>query len=242
MTRTMTSRSPNPEDTALPPWITPPPSVDELMTSDGEPMETQRHVLNASLLVEVLRLHYGDRDDVFVGSNMFVYFSPHQLKTHDYRGPDVFAVIGGIAEGHRTRKAWVAWEEHSRLPDLVIELTSPTTERVDRTIKKDIYEGVVRAGDYFMYSPFTFELEGYRLVEGVYERIEPNEHGHLASHETGLALGVDRTTTYSCAEGPWLRLYTPDGELVPTVGEQERARADALAAELAALRSQLADE
>ncbi len=55
------------------PW---PPGQDELPSSDGIPMETHRHVLQSTLLMEPPRLHWVQWSDVFVGGNMFAYVSP----------------------------------------------------------------------------------------------------------------------------------------------------------------------
>jgi hypothetical protein len=85
------------------------------------------------------------------------------------------------------------------------------------------------------------ELRGFRLAGVEYEEIAPDEHGRLWSKVLGHYLGVH--------EG-WLRLYDPDGNLVPTDGEareaaeqlvqQERAAREAAEAEVAWLREELA--
>src|SRR5438132_692923 len=61
-------------ETIWPPFPTPPSSA-ELPSEDGVPMETQMHRLVMTLLIEVLELLWRDRDDVYVGGNMFFYFS-----------------------------------------------------------------------------------------------------------------------------------------------------------------------
>src|SRR5438128_1454051 len=94
--------------TLLPPGVEMPPTEDELPYDDGMPMDTQRHVLQMLLLIEALGNYWAGRDDVFVGGNMFVYFSPDQVSTHDFRGPDVF-VVQGVPK--RERKSWVVWQE-----------------------------------------------------------------------------------------------------------------------------------
>ena len=62
---------------------------------------------------------------------MFVYFRPRQEFTHDFRGPDFFAVQG-VAK--RERKSWVVWEE-GKGPDVVIELLSDSTAEKDKNEK-----------------------------------------------------------------------------------------------------------
>src|ERR1041385_6954597 len=92
----------------LPPPPAPWPGEDELPYSDGIPLETQRHVLGAQILTLPLNRAWGERQDFFVGNNMFVYFSPDQVLTRDFRGPDAFVAVG---VSRRERKSWVTWQE-----------------------------------------------------------------------------------------------------------------------------------
>jgi hypothetical protein len=87
------------------------PGADELQTSDGEPMESERHRRQMLLLIESLEHAFGDRDDFYVGGDMFLYFSEAQTRKNDFRGPDVFVVLD---TERRERKAWVVWEEDGK--------------------------------------------------------------------------------------------------------------------------------
>ena len=223
-----------------PSHVPPPPRGDELPTDDGVPLETWRHRLAMNLLIDTLDDYWADRDDVCVAGNMFLYYSAHQKKHNDFRGPDVFVVTDTV---RKERKSWVVWEEDGRLPDVVIELLSESTAAVDRGAKKRIYESVMRVPDYFLYDPFSYELEGYRLGPRGYEQLEANAAGRLPSAAVGLEIGVWRGV-YANVEADWLRWYTTDGELLPTqaertrIAEQERdataERAQELEAKLAA--------
>jgi Uma2 family endonuclease len=64
------------------------PNQDQLPCDDGEPMETQRHTLQMDLLIEGLDTWLEQREDGYVGGNMFIYFSQAQLKNQDFKGPD----------------------------------------------------------------------------------------------------------------------------------------------------------
>jgi hypothetical protein len=46
------------------------PTEDELPYDDGMPMETQRHALQLQLLIDPLRLHWTEQQDVYVGGHM----------------------------------------------------------------------------------------------------------------------------------------------------------------------------
>lgn len=221
-------------DTTLPlsePEIVAPPTEEELPCDDGIPMETQRHKLQMDLLVDPLS-DWLSSENAFVGGNMFVYFSPQQVKTHDYRGPDVFVVLD---VPRRERKSWVVWEEE-KAPDIVIELLSASTAQFDRQEKKTIYQNRLRVPEYFWFDPFNPEdLAGFSLRDGVYEPIQPEEQGRLISRQLNLAL-VRWTGTFKGVETIWLRWATLEGELLPTGDEraeiaqqeaqQERQRAE----------------
>jgi regulator of protease activity HflC (stomatin/prohibitin superfamily) len=97
---------------------------------------------------------------------------------------------------------------------LIIELLSSTTAKIDRSIKKALYQDRFRTPEYFWFSPETLEFEGYRLVGQYYEAIAPNEVGWRWSEVLGLFLGV---------QGESLRYFDPSGEVVPTPEEEAMA-------------------
>jgi Uma2 family endonuclease len=101
------------------------PNQEQLPCDDGEPMETQRHKMQMDLLIEVLYPWLEQRDNGYVGGNMFVYYSSQQLKNQDFRGPDFFAVLD-VPKGER--KSWVVWDE-GKAPDVIIELLSERQSR-----------------------------------------------------------------------------------------------------------------
>jgi Uma2 family endonuclease len=203
------------------------PGQDELPSDDGEPTETGFHGAQAALLKDTLIEAWADRHDFFVGGNMFVYFSERQIRSNDFRGPDVFVVLDADPKG---RKSWVAWEEGGRLPHVVIELTSESTEKVDRGEKMRIYSRIWRAPCYYLFDPETEKLEGYRLDADHrdYVPLAPDERGDLAVHPLGLKLGL-RPTSYRHFEQPFVRWLDQAGNPLPTAQETvavERARAE----------------
>jgi Uma2 family endonuclease len=206
----------------------------ELIYSDGEPLDSNWHRIQMTFLIDVIRQAMAERGraDFFAGGDMFVYYSFAQARdiasekprmTH-FRGPDVFFVAG--VPGQLDRKAWVVWEEDGRYPNLIVELLSPSTARVDRTAKKELYASVFRTPEYFLYDPETEELEGFRLYEGAYQRLKPDARGWLWSRELDLWLGRWQGERAGF-DTTWLRLYDRDGRLVPTPEEAERLRAEA---------------
>ncbi|WP_449416671.1 Uma2 family endonuclease [Phormidium nigroviride] len=195
-----------------------------LITDDGEPMESNNHRISMNLLIQSLKYHWRDRSDFFVGGNMFVYYSANQVKNQDFKGPDFFVVLD--VDGTINRDAWIAWEEDSRLPDVVVELMSPSTAEVDLTTKKNIYERKLKTQDYFVYEPNTAtSLRGWTLINRRYQSLSPNEQGRLYCESLGLWLGVWEGKVENC-QGNWLRFFDREGNLVLMGDEAETQRAE----------------
>ena len=206
----------------------------DLVYDDGEPLESGWHVFQFHLLLDLIprAMTEQGRKDTYTGGNMFVYYSVDQARKvatgrSYFRGPDTFWV-DGVAPTP-IRKAWVAWEEGGHLPDVIVELLSPSTAKIDRVDKKDLYARVFRTSEYFLYDPETRELEGLRLRGAAYQPMIPNGEGRFWSQQLGVLLGPWHGT-YDGHEDDWVRLFRPDGTLVPTAEEQteaERQRAEA---------------
>jgi Uma2 family endonuclease len=201
----------------------------DLVYSDGVPLDSNWERIQMNLLIDVIRQAMAERGrtDFFTGGNMFVYHSIEQARDVSrgrpyLRGPDVFFVEG--VEDH-DRKSWVSWEEGGRLPDVIVELLSPSTATIDRTTKKDVYARIFRTPEYFLYEPRTEELEGFRLAGDRYLPLLPDAEGRIWSEKLGLKLGLWRGLRTG-VETTWVRLFD-DGRLVPTKDEAAEAIAEA---------------
>lgn len=120
----------------------------------------------------------------------------------------------------RPRKSWVVWGEDGKYPNVIIEILSDSTAKVDRTDKKSLYQNTFRTPEYFWFHPETLEFQGFLMMGGQYQPIPPNAEGYLWSEQLGLYLGVYESK---------LRYFTPDGVLVPSPQEsalEERRRAN----------------
>jgi Uma2 family endonuclease len=224
----------------------------DLVYDDGEPLETYWHVQQIHLLLHLIRraMAEQERTDFFAGGDLFVYYSVEQarqvaleeeehLEKRAFRGPDVFWV-GGV-DPLRERQIWIAWEEDGRLPDVIVELLSPSTAKNDRTVKKDLYARVFGTAEYYLYDPQSRKLEGYRLSRRrIYRPLIPEAQGRLWSEQLGVSFGLWHGA-WEGWETDWIRLFRSDGSLVPTEAEAERQRAEAAEAELARLRALLAE-
>ncbi|MCU0568350.1 MAG: Uma2 family endonuclease [Oculatellaceae cyanobacterium Prado106] len=221
-------------------WEHPTPPTD-LIFDDGEPLESNRHRIAMNVLIDSALAALAARLDSFVGGNMFVYYSQNQAMNRDFRGPDFFVALE--VDGSRERKGWVTWQEGGRYPDVIIELLSPSTEIIDRTVKKDLYERVFRTADYFIFDPFNAnEFEGWHLVNQRYQPLQPNSQGQLWCETLQVWLGTwegriqREPPTGTCS---WLRFYDANHQLILLPEEQERFRADQAEAQLIQERDRL---
>ncbi|MCS7301739.1 MAG: Uma2 family endonuclease [Fimbriimonadales bacterium] len=219
-----------------------------LPEEDGEPLETDYHRVQIALLDEVVRQLLGDTNDYFCGGNMFVYYSYEQAREvigyvrrrkprqPRYKGPDFFLVKD--VDGSKERRYWAVWYEDGRYPDLIVELTSPSTAKKDKEENVQFYAQVFRTPEYFWYDPFSDELRGYRLANGVYAPIEPNERGWLWSRVLEAYVGV-WDGVWQGRNRRWIRLYDANGDLVPTQAERERSLRLQAEAEVERLKAKL---
>jgi Uma2 family endonuclease len=195
----------------------------DLVETDGEPLDTPWHRDEINLLIEQVRQALKRRRrSYFVGGNMFIYFNVEQARKRDFKGPDFFFVDG--AED-KERRYYVVWEEGGRYPDVIIELLSPKTRRVDLTTKKDVYERVFRTPEYFCYDPETRRLRGWRLTGPVYEPLAPDRSGRLHSRMLGMWLG-EWNGEYQGVRRTWVRFFDASGTVVPLFAEAEALHAE----------------
>ncbi|BAY76974.1 hypothetical protein NIES25_34320 [Nostoc linckia NIES-25] len=176
--------------------------------SDEPPLETELHLRQIILLLTCLEWLWRDRNDFYAAGNLTIYYSPRQLKSEYFRGPDFFVVLG---TQRKTRKSWAVWEEDGKYPNFILEILSDSTAKTDRGLKKEIYQDTFRTPDYFWFDPYTLEFAGFHLVDGEYQPLQLNEQGHLWSQQLGLYLGIHQGL---------LRFFTPDRQLVQTPEER----------------------
>jgi Uma2 family endonuclease len=170
-------------------------------------METYAHLQQMILLIKCLEWLWRERNDFFAAGNLTIYYSPRQRKSEYFRGPDFFVVLGVEP---KPRNSWVVWQEEGKYPHVIVEILSPSTADTDRGLKKQIYQDTFRTPDYFWFDPETLEFQGFHLVEGQYQELQPNKRGWLWSQQLGLYLGIHQSQ---------LRFFTASGKLVSTPEE-----------------------
>jgi Uma2 family endonuclease len=201
--------------------------------ADGRPMgDTDFHSDALIWLREGLQDHFADDPTWYVATNIILYWDYDNPKNR--RDPDVL-VARGVAGNHR-RRSFRVWEE-GVLPCTLFEIASKKTWRQDVGEKIGLY-AAVGIPEYFLFDPegkyLDPILQGFRRQKGAYVPMKPAKDGSLTSRQLGLRL---------VPEGVLLRLIdlrTGQPVLTRTErAEQERQRAEELAAEVARLKAEL---
>ena len=214
-------------DSPVVPAAAPPAAID-YPSSDGKPLAENDLQARAILYAfGALRLRYSDRrSDVYVSADLLVYYEEGNPRVSV--APDVFVVFG--VEDH-ARMNYKVWEE-GKGPDFVLEVASKNTWKEDMEKKPGIYASLgVR--EYFVFDPrseyLSPQLQGYRLVDGGYERLTAVESIDRTLTMRSEVLGLELR-----AKGEEMRFHDPvAGETLLSHDEEHAAR---YAAELRAGR------
>ena len=212
-----------------PPW----PWIEvEYPSEDGEPMATNDWQWDAIYDAgKPLKIHFATLGDVYVGSDLLVYYDRGNPNTAV--APDVFVAFG-VPKRHR--KSYRLWQER-RVPDFVLKVASESTVEDDVTKKKDLYEELA-VREYWMYDPeghlLDPRLQGYGLIEREYHELPARE-----LTDDWLAVRSEVLQLELRLEEGRLRLWNPaEQRYLQTLEESERANKVA-AARIAELEAAL---
>ena len=229
----------------IPPAAKQPPVPDvgedlsiEYPSGDGEPMaDNDWQWIAMADTAFTLRNRYAGRTDVYVASDMLVYYRMNDVSARV--APDVYVVFG--ANGTHRRHSWLTWRE-GKVPDFVLEVASPRTWERDAGDKRDIY-AAMGVSEYWRFDPrgdfFVPELIGEELAGGQYLPLplQTDADGTLRGHSTLLGLDI-------CVRpGLELRLYDPAaGQWLLAPEESYAAHRESEAARLSAEEAHRAAE
>jgi len=212
-----------------------------LPESDGKPMaETDLHRNVMVYVIEALQEHFLPEHDVYVSGNIFMYYRDEdgELKSVS---PDVL-VVNGVAK--KERRIYNL-EVERKAPDVVFELTSPSTKMEDLGNKRFIYASL-GVKEYYLFDPFgeAFRpaLRGFRLENGDYLAVVGTR---MYSEVLGLEIRLEegKLLLYDRKKKEYLRSYK-ESEAARRTAEAARqvaeARASAAEMELERLRAELA--
>jgi hypothetical protein len=201
-------------------------------SSDGEPVaETYVHFYALLVTLEVLRQYLTGRQATVL-ANQFLYYAQGFPKLRV--APDVMVIFDVAPGGRDNYKIW----EEGQVPSVIFELTSEGTREQDKIFKKTLYEQL-GVQEYWLFDPkgewIEGQLQGYRLRGDLYE---PITDGRSEPLQLRLQPEGELLTFYREDTGE--KLLAPE-ELAQALvqaqsqAEQERQRADRLAAQLRAL-------
>ena len=208
----------------------------DLPDSDGRPVENCLELPQSMLLtdsiVPVLRRRHPD--GMFaIGSNSGIYWKITDPPLDGCRAPDWYYIPGvhpGKIDGHY-RRSYVLWQEKV-VPFILLEFASgdgsEERDRTPETGKFWVYEQGIRAPIYGIFNCETSELQMNRLVQGRYQRQEPNERGHFSIPEMGVELGT-KMGTFLNITWRWMRWFDLEGTLIPIgheIAEQAQKQVD----------------
>ena len=165
--------------------------------SDGQPMAESDATRDYLLYcVEVLRLYFKSRPNVYVSGNLFIYYEQGNPKASI--SPDVFVIFG---VNNRKRRSYKTWQEGGKLPDFVMEITSGSTKRQDEEDKPRLYASL-GIEEYFQYDPTADylkpQLRGSRLIDRTYQPLplETTPEGIHYIHSRVLGLDLQLHSPY----------------------------------------------
>ncbi len=221
------------------------PTAEDLPSSDETPVDNQLQNDIPNLLLALLALIWGDRDDWYFGVDMAIYYNPDESAIV----PDAFLALGVKHDtGERGRLSYVLWEEQYIMPTLVLEVVSERYNGEYETKFNDYQTlGILY---YLVYNPLSGRrgrfrnrqrLEVYRLVGGEYQRL-PLENDRVWLPELGLGIGYELGEHIAWYR-EWLYWYDAAGNRFLTANERAQ-NAEAIVAQerLIATQARLATE
>ena len=127
---------------------------------------------------------FGDRDDVVVGGDNFVYHRDGDSQANF--APDCFVAMGVNKEEVTEDGSYYVWRA-GKMIDFAMEIASPSTADKDLRAKYFLYESLA-VPEYWMLDPtggrlYGLPLMGYRCVDGVFVPIP------VDSSEPGVVVG-----------------------------------------------------
>ncbi|MEG3844185.1 Uma2 family endonuclease [Microcoleus sp. herbarium14] len=178
-------------------------------SSDGQPMADT--TIQYKLIVKIkegCESLFKNDPNVFVAADLLWY--PVEGRIDISQAPDTM-VIFGRPKG--SRLSYIQYREDNVTPQVVFEIRSHNDRQTKMNKKLSFYQRH-RVEEYYLYDPETNELEGWQIIDGDLEVIEPMEGWISPRLGVRFELGEDG-----------LEIYRPDGEKFLSYAELEEERA-----------------
>jgi len=199
-------------------------------SDDDEPMadtELQYYAITDAVFALKMHLQQLGRAGTVRG-NCALYYDPANLTA--YVAPDVLLAYGVAVPSEEGYAPWV----YDKVPDLVMEMASPSTHTQDSGLKWERY-AALGIPEYWQHDPhhryLTGDLLGWQLRDGTYVPI-PLQPDHPRGALIGRSSVLDTDWGLDTATGS-LRLWNPVQQRwyltvqeAGTAHERETARAD----------------
>jgi len=211
------------------------PTMFDLPSEDPEEpgLPDMFHLIQPRLLEYSFRPPQYSRDEMFIASNVNVYYD--YKNTHWYTRPDWYVVLGvqRLYAGNILRYSYVIWQEEVS-PFIVVELLSPGTEDEDlgtklRDAEKppgkwEVYESILKVPYYFVFDGSTCQFRVFKLNKNRYLEYEiSNQRVWIPELEIGLGVYEG---SFNNTVRPWLRWYDARGNWILTDQELPTERAE----------------
>ena len=194
--------------------------------------ETDYQHIQNSILEQMLRLFLMNRKDVYLASDLIVYYE--EGNPNRRFAPDLMICFGAENKMRRTYKLW----EEKVVPQVIVEVVSKETWQKDVTTKRRLYEKLGVA-EYYVIDPeykyLPSPLFAYRLEFGELVR-QAVENKRIFSQALGLEL-VDTSEDFRFFN-PATQTFLPTVEELSQINENILSENERLKAELARLKKQ----
>lgn len=167
--------------------------LDALYPAGETVPESAPHDLIRVQAVTVLRQHFSTRSDVFVASDVNVYYTENVLSAAV--APDVM-VVDGVSKARLAKRSSYRTFQHGGSLLFVLEVASEKTVRTDQREKRATY-AAIGVAEYWRVDPtggdiLSEVLQGERLTDGHWEPITviADDGGTWRGHSRALDLDI----------------------------------------------------
>lgn len=187
--------------------------------------ETSIHINLIANFLNILKLFFKKREDVFLSGNMNLYYE--EGNPNKWYAPDLLVAFG---VSNHDRASYRVWKENV-FPQVVIEVSSNRTWKTDISEKLEIYSEL-GAEEYYILDPefaylpapmMAFHRQGERLLTAEVK------DGRIFSPRLGLEIARTENS---------FRLFNPRTDEFLRTLEEAEAELEELKAEIVRLKSQ----